>query len=236
MRRNFANAIALLALFVSLGGTVYAAVKIDGKTIRKGSIPANRLKVDAVTGAQVAESALGTLPSAAKAQEAARAATAATATRATRAAVAADADRAANAITARVADRVVHAATADQALFAIDARTFAGRAPGAYRDRCQGLGTIKGFLEYDPNAFGNPILAKYNCTGGDVVVEVRQPGSYRVRFRDLNTATMALASTSGPRSSAGATRDFNADTFSVAVVSTIDAELLPEETFTIVVF
>ncbi len=39
-----ALAVSLLALFVALGGTVYAAAKIDGRTIRTRSLPGNRVK------------------------------------------------------------------------------------------------------------------------------------------------------------------------------------------------
>ena len=42
--------IACLALFVALGGTVLAATKIDGKTIRVKSLPGNRLAVASLPG------------------------------------------------------------------------------------------------------------------------------------------------------------------------------------------
>ena len=47
------NAIALLALFVALGGTVYAAGKINGSQIKPKSIPGNRIKPATITGKQV---------------------------------------------------------------------------------------------------------------------------------------------------------------------------------------
>ena len=59
--------VALLALCVALGGTVYAADQINGKEIKKGSEPGNRLKKDTVTGKQVRESSLETVPDAANA-------------------------------------------------------------------------------------------------------------------------------------------------------------------------
>jgi hypothetical protein len=58
-RPSPAMIVALIALFVSLGGTVYAAHKISGKTIKRGSEPGNRLKKNSVTGKQVNESTLG---------------------------------------------------------------------------------------------------------------------------------------------------------------------------------
>lgn len=63
-RLSFANVVAMIALFVALGGSVYASNKINGKTIKKGSEPGNRLKNDSVTGKQVNESTLGTVPNA----------------------------------------------------------------------------------------------------------------------------------------------------------------------------
>jgi hypothetical protein len=69
-RLSFANVVALIALFVALGGSVYAANKISGKTIKKGSEPGNRLKKNSVTGKQVNESSLGAVPSANSAQSA----------------------------------------------------------------------------------------------------------------------------------------------------------------------
>jgi hypothetical protein len=53
MRRNGpALALAALALFVGLGGSVYAATKgrIDGRAVRVKSLPGNRLKLHSVAG------------------------------------------------------------------------------------------------------------------------------------------------------------------------------------------
>ena len=74
--------VALLALFVALGGTGYAAVKINGKSIKAGTITGNKLrsktltgtkvknktvtgnrfKGNTLTGRQIKESALGAVP------------------------------------------------------------------------------------------------------------------------------------------------------------------------------
>ena len=57
---TFSNAIALLALFVALGGTVYAASgKIDGSQIKAKSLPANRLQPKSVGAAQIKSGAIG---------------------------------------------------------------------------------------------------------------------------------------------------------------------------------
>ena len=79
-----ALAIACLALFVALGGGVYAATKIDGHSVRAaslpgnrlipgsvpgnrlraGTIPASKLEPGSVTGAQIDVATLGQVPSA----------------------------------------------------------------------------------------------------------------------------------------------------------------------------
>jgi len=82
--------IACLALFVALGGTVLAATKIEGKTIKVRSLPGNRLEVGSVPGNRIAAHSLdgsrikvdtlGEVPSAAHADSADTARRAQTAT------------------------------------------------------------------------------------------------------------------------------------------------------------
>lgn len=90
-RHSPALAISAIALFVALGGSVYAAkkAKIDGKAIRAKSIPGNRLQPRSIaanrlkpgvlqggsstaqlTGAEINELTLGQVPSAAHADSA----------------------------------------------------------------------------------------------------------------------------------------------------------------------
>jgi hypothetical protein len=89
-RRSPALLIACVALFAALGGTVYAAAKIDGRTIRVkslpgnrlalGSVPGNRLKAGAIsgslltpgsiTGTQIDAATIGQVPSAVHADNA----------------------------------------------------------------------------------------------------------------------------------------------------------------------
>lgn len=130
-----ALAISLLALFVALGGTVYAAAKIDGRAIKVKSLPGDRLKprslpanrikphsltatqlqaglLDGVrlhgplTGADINELTLSQVPSAAHA------------------------DESTHAETADTAQRAVEAETATTALNAIDAETVNGHSVG----------------------------------------------------------------------------------------------------------
>lgn len=77
MRKRFrrpspALIIAMIALVAAAGGTVYAASKIDGKSIKKHSIPGNRMKKNTLTGKQIKEKTLGTVPNAAHADNASR--------------------------------------------------------------------------------------------------------------------------------------------------------------------
>lgn len=57
-RVTFANVISLLALFVALGGSSYAALSMTGKDVKNGSLTGKDLKNNSVTGADV--KALGT--------------------------------------------------------------------------------------------------------------------------------------------------------------------------------
>ena len=80
------NAVALLALFVALGGTGYAATAINGKLIKNGTISGKKLKRNTLGARQVKESRLGKVPAARRADSAGVADTAnsaATATSAT---------------------------------------------------------------------------------------------------------------------------------------------------------
>jgi hypothetical protein len=88
------NLIALIALFIALGGTSYAASRlpvnsVGSKQLRNGAVTAKKIKAgavgtaaiasDAVTGDKVLESSLGKVPSATSADSAANATHAASA-------------------------------------------------------------------------------------------------------------------------------------------------------------
>src|SRR5574337_1043056 len=58
-RPSPALVVALIALFVALGGSVYAAAgKIDGKAVKVKSLPGNRLKPGSVPGNRLKASVL----------------------------------------------------------------------------------------------------------------------------------------------------------------------------------
>ena len=65
-----ALAISIIALSVSLGGTSYAAVKLNGKNLKNGTVAGKALKADTLTGTQIDESKLAKVPSAAAADSA----------------------------------------------------------------------------------------------------------------------------------------------------------------------
>ena len=75
MTRSFArflrgNTIALLALFIALGGTTYAATalpknSVGPKQLRKNAVSGVKVKNNSLTGADVLEKSLGQVPSAA---------------------------------------------------------------------------------------------------------------------------------------------------------------------------
>ncbi|HWA54155.1 MAG TPA: hypothetical protein VG816_08285 [Solirubrobacterales bacterium] len=50
---TFSNVVAFIALFVALGGSVYAASKISGTQIEPGSLPGNRIKAKSVAGNRI---------------------------------------------------------------------------------------------------------------------------------------------------------------------------------------
>ena len=150
---TFSNVIAMIALFIALGGAAYAGTKINGKTIvnksigggklKNETITANKIKKGTITSAQIAPgsidstqinvSTLTTVPSAQTAQTATTATTAKSAETATKAdsattAVTADsADEAGTAETATEADNAKHADEADRATIAGEAEKLGGK-------------------------------------------------------------------------------------------------------------
>jgi hypothetical protein len=77
-----AMVVACVALLVALGGTGYAATKINGKTLKDRSVPSAKLKRDSVSGSEIREATLQTVPRAASAGQADHAALADAAARA----------------------------------------------------------------------------------------------------------------------------------------------------------
>jgi hypothetical protein len=61
---TYANVVATLALFVALGGSSYAISQIGSRQVKDRSLRGRDLHRDTVTGKEVRESSLGTVPSA----------------------------------------------------------------------------------------------------------------------------------------------------------------------------
>jgi hypothetical protein len=143
---SFSNVIALVALFVALGGAAYAGTTISGNQIKSGSIGggklknetigAGKLKKGTITATQIAPGSitsssidlttLGTVPSATTAQTATKANSATTAGTANSASTADNAKHAETADSATSADNAKHAdsaTTADTATTASTATT-----------------------------------------------------------------------------------------------------------------
>jgi hypothetical protein len=86
--------VAVVALFVALGGTSYAVSRIDGSVLKNGSVSGKKLRKNTLGGREVRESTLGNVPTAARADNAGHA------TIADRSATSGLADRASSADTA----------------------------------------------------------------------------------------------------------------------------------------
>jgi hypothetical protein len=104
-RPSPALVIAVLALLVALGGSAYAVKQINGSTIKKRSIPGDRLRNNALTGTQINEARLGRV------------------------------NEARNATNSKFALRASAADSAGNALNAGNANTLAGIPPGAFQGR-----------------------------------------------------------------------------------------------------
>jgi hypothetical protein len=61
-RLTYANVMATLAVFIALGGSSYAAIRITGRDVANGSLTYRDLKRNTVGGTRIKESTLGTVP------------------------------------------------------------------------------------------------------------------------------------------------------------------------------
>src|SRR3954462_14294050 len=61
-RLSYANVMSTLAVFIALGGSSYAAVTLNGKNIKTRSIPGKKLRADSVTGFEINEARLPSVP------------------------------------------------------------------------------------------------------------------------------------------------------------------------------
>jgi len=236
--------IAWLALFISLGGSVYAAARIDGKTIKQGSIPADRVKANSLTGAQIKEASLGMVPRARSADEARTADVAARALEAGTAAEAPSATSADQAEKAETADSAKSARRATSAEEAGDALALSNIAPEGFQRSCKS-GSVLAAATVHPDPDGpraeNPeVRSGFNCTDLGISVTraknaqgVAVDGEYEVDFGP-DAAGFAFVSAFGPNALAVvASRGFGK--FRVKVFSAASDQLLRVEPFSIAV-
>jgi len=142
-RITFSNVVAVLALFVALGGASYAATKINGKSIKKLTISGKKLKPETIDGSRINEGTLAEVPSALRAGSAGSADTATTAE------TAGEAQTAGSAKTAATANTAKSAATAENAnaLGGLSASQLRVSADTSAAGSC------------DPTGFNNPVCA-----------------------------------------------------------------------------
>jgi hypothetical protein len=67
-RLTYANLVATLALFIALGGSSYAALKITGKNVSNNSLTYKDLRRNTLGGSRIKESRLGSVPRADRAE------------------------------------------------------------------------------------------------------------------------------------------------------------------------
>jgi hypothetical protein len=238
LKINATQVIAWIALFVSLSGTVYAAAKINGKTIKVGSIPANRVKADSLTGAQVNEASLGNVPSASRAAEAKKADTAAKALETGTAAEASTATRADEAVRATTATRAETVVSADNADVADDAALLGGKAPDAYQSACSAGSVLAAATVHpDPNGPNREhpeTRSAFTCLGTPIVVTtVRNgqtfvDGEYEVDFGPQGVGFPVVSAFAKDASAVvaarGAAGNYRVKVFSVAADSLLTFE------------
>jgi hypothetical protein len=160
---SFSNVIALLALFIALGGAAYAGTKINGNSIKNASIGGGKLKNEtigagklkkgvittaqiqpgSITSSSIDLTTLGTVPTAQTAT------TAHTATIANKATSATTAGTASSATTADSATHANSATTADRATVAGEAETLEGETAADLTISCQGATEFYGGMCWD---------------------------------------------------------------------------------------
>jgi hypothetical protein len=184
-RLSYANVISTLALLLALGGgAVYAASKINGKTIKKASMPGNRLKPNTVTGKQVAEGTLGTVPLATSAGSALSAGTA----------TSADSAGSLGGLTEKVLRGSLPTSTADTPVANVDGMAVsmacdpAGTASATFTPSATGLGRIVQINSQSTVTSVSFISAASISTGGppiaiDAFISWRQPSGRITQFQ-----------------------------------------------------
>jgi hypothetical protein len=162
-RPSPAMVVALLALFVALGGSGYAAVQLNGKNIKNRTVAGKKLKNNTLTGRQIRESRLGTVPRARNAAQLA--------------------GRGPGSFLSENGT----AANANQ-LGGLAPTSFVRRECNQTSGQLKGVATVAASAAF-PAAF--TAIAGYNCSGQTVEARRLSMGRYEVRFNG-SPVTQAL--------------------------------------------
>jgi hypothetical protein len=170
LRPSPAMVVALIALFVALGGTAYAVKQINGSTLVNRSVSNVKIKKSSLTRAEINLKALGTVPKAALATKAS---------------------------TASTADEANFAENSGKLDGQGPDFWQKACADGAIKGFAIVNGDTNFPAEYTSEAGRVP--RKFNCNGGAVEAKRVDTGNYRVRF-GANLATIAVSNSYGPGS------------------------------------
>jgi hypothetical protein len=184
--------VALFALFVALGGSSYAAVKISARDITRGAVGTRAIANDAIRSADIHNATVSgldvkddSLTNADIDNRNLRAQTAESAETATRAATAASANTASNATKASNADNAENADKLD----GLDSTDFT-------RPACTSqTGALKGAVTIAASpAFSSTFtpVSGYHCSGPSIEAKRLSMGRYELRFNG-SPATQAVA-------------------------------------------
>jgi hypothetical protein len=181
--------VALLALFVALGGSSYAAVKISARDIQRGAVGTRAIANNAVRSADVRNATIvgadvkdDSLTNADIDNRSLSAATAKSAETATRANTAASATTAATANSAKQADDA-------EKLDGLDSADFTRPACTSQTGALKGSVTIAASAGFSPTFTPVP---GYNCSGQSIEARRLSMGRYEIRFNG-SPATQAVA-------------------------------------------
>jgi hypothetical protein len=181
---TYANVVSTLCLFVLLGGSGYAAVKISGKNIKNRSIAGKKLKRNTLSGKEIKESKLAKVRRAARADSAEKADSAASAASATSAARAGDASL----------------------LDGFDSSAFTRRACTSESGAVKGFAVIEASAGFSSTFTTGGVASAYSCSGRTVEARRDSAGFYEVRFNgsgDRPAVATAQVRPLGPGSGPG---------------------------------
>jgi hypothetical protein len=215
-RPSPAMIVALIALFVALGGSSYAAIKVGSKNIRKGAVNTRAIANNTIRSSDVRDGSL--------------------ASRDVKNDSLTNADIDNSSLRAKSADTATSATTATTAA---NATTLGGiAATGFTRPDCTSqTGALKGFARIAASAGFSATFTTtgvenpYNCSGGTVEAQRLAAGTYVVRFNGaspaialvsiLEDAVPTITSVSAARVAAGTFRMQTVDTATGGAVDNV---------------